>query len=247
MADVFEQHCLNLQNLCRICGGYIRKDPVMVNTIHERIAEAFHIDTSSDNPVVHPPKICLACYSTMINIKKRQTTTILKIWPWYEHSNDCMTCSHTLKVKKGGRKLKKPKLGRPKAGTKIWSRSIFDLLSEKSPIVDFDTNLAAFHFQREFNGHLELCICKICQKILKTPLILRQCEHVFCLKCIADKLQGKYENSTKCPVCSTPILISDLGHSKNSYNLLGCLKIQCSNHCGELFKVEETIRKKIMN
>ena len=171
MADVFEQHCLNLQNLCRICGGYIQKDPVMVNTIHERIAEAFHIDTSSDNPVVHPPKICLACYATMTNIKKRQTTT-LKIWPWYEHSNDCVTCSHTLKVKKGGRKLKKPNLGRPKADTKIWSRSIFDLLSEKSPIVDFDTNLAAFHFQREFNGHLELCICKICQNILKTPLIL---------------------------------------------------------------------------
>ena len=72
MADVFEQHCLNLQNLYRICGRYLRKDPVMINTIHERITEAFHIDTISENPLVHPPKIFLPCYATMTNIIKRQ-------------------------------------------------------------------------------------------------------------------------------------------------------------------------------
>ena len=98
-------------------------------------------------------------------------------------------------------------------------------------------------FNMELNNHLELCICKLCKNILYNSVILQKCEHSFCFKCIFPLLQGKQEDTTKCPTCSVPILLQDLQSSKTVNNMLGCLVIECRKNCGETFKIENSVSK----
>ena len=92
----------------------------------------------------------------------------------------------------------------------------------------------------ELNSHLELCICKLCKNILYNSVILQKCEHSFCFKCIFPLLQGKQEDTTKCPTCSVPILLQDLQSSKNVNNMLGCLVIECRKNYVSKHNHEET-------
>lgn len=66
--------------------------------------------------------------------------------------------------------------------------------------------------------------CEICFEIVKEPVVVKGCEHLFCHDCISEWLQ----KDSKCPVDRTPIVTSDLvapnRFFRNQYNQL---KIQC--------------------
>jgi len=73
-----ESHSNYLANMCRICTNrahtqaeikakkphkYVAKYSDMINTL-------FGIDSTTDNKLIHPNKICTACYQLLLNSKK---------------------------------------------------------------------------------------------------------------------------------------------------------------------------------
>ena len=74
-------------------------------------------------------------------------------------------------------------------------------------------NIDITDLRQDLNIHLELCICKLCENLLKLPVTFRKCEHTFCFTCIIPLIEGKLECDT-CPVCFTCVNIDDLEPSK---------------------------------
>ena len=72
-------HIVNLNSLCRVCGGKLGKDSVFAERHKDRINGAYFINIQTDKYDIHPPKMCMKCYTTMRNIEKRGTTTTLEI------------------------------------------------------------------------------------------------------------------------------------------------------------------------
>ena len=167
-----DMHREYLKQLCRLCGGKLNKDPVNVSLCISKIKNVYFIDISTDLPSIHPPKICQACYVTMRNVENRKTTTCLKIYSWDNHSQDCKVCSHIESIKKGGRKPKKAKTGRPSNNKKIWSRSIINNIMSKIP-ANNNYNINITDLRQDLNIHLELCICNLCENLLKLPVTFK--------------------------------------------------------------------------
>ena len=115
-----EEHVNVLKSLCRLCGGKLAKDTFLVMKHASSIMLAFYLDITSDTENLHPPKMCLKCYSTMKNIEKRQTTSNLKTKTWDHHTDtDCLICSkHKLKAVRKAKKKKMQPVGqeRPEYG-----------------------------------------------------------------------------------------------------------------------------------
>ena len=68
-------HILCLSKLCRLCGNYIGADSFYVINIIARVDEAFLTEIGEDRTEIHPPKICMKCYTLMRHIEQRGTTS----------------------------------------------------------------------------------------------------------------------------------------------------------------------------
>jgi protein-L-isoaspartate(D-aspartate) O-methyltransferase len=84
-------------------------------------------------------------------------------------------------------------------------------------------------------------ICPICQDVLEDPILVENCEHLFCRQCINEWLQ---KSETKlCPIDRTEINESTLRPPQRSFrNLITSLLISCdfqTNGCEEWVKIEE--------
>uniref|UniRef100_A0A8C8YKH7 BRCA1 associated RING domain 1 n=1 Tax=Prolemur simus TaxID=1328070 RepID=A0A8C8YKH7_PROSS len=63
----------------------------------------------------------------------------------------------------------------------------------------------AWAHSRAALGRLEkLLRCSRCANILRDPVCLGGCEHIFCSDCVSDCI------GTRCPVCHTPAWIQDV-------------------------------------
>ena len=93
-------------------------------------------------------------------------------------------------------------------------------------------------FSTECNPHLKFCTCFLCQDIIRRPILLVPCEHVFCMTCLIPKVEGTLKSDSKCPQCST--LIEDITSSKNTVELTKSLKLSCPQDCGITFFATET-------
>ena len=129
MADKMHKHQENLQKLCRLCGGYLCKDAVVFKC-QDILKHAFFIDVTKDSDLIEPKKLCKVCYATLLTVENRQTTTNLKPVSLEDHNDNCSTCARVETIKKGGRKPKKAKLGRPKSNEQIWSRAVINKVIE---------------------------------------------------------------------------------------------------------------------
>lgn len=66
--------------------------------------------------------------------------------------------------------------------------------------------------------------CSICLEVLKKPVMVRECEHVYCHKCFDDWLQ----KDTSCPQDRVPIEEGDICDPGRFFrNQYGKLKIKC--------------------
>lgn len=84
-------------------------------------------------------------------------------------------------------------------------------------------------------------ICPICQDVLEDPVLVENCEHLFCRQCINKWLQT---SKTKlCPIDRIEINESTLRPPQRSFrNLITSLLISCDfqiNGCEEWVKIEE--------
>ena len=65
----------------------------------------------------------------------------------------------------------------------------------------------------ELNPHIVLRICMICGEVMNQPVILKNCQHLFCSLCILSNVKDKLENDSSCPLCKTNITIDSLSYS----------------------------------
>lgn len=74
--------------------------------------------------------------------------------------------------------------------------------------------------------------CAICMEVLEEPLMVPDCEHTFCRRCIEGALQNSTTNDQKCcPQCRTKVPTPHAEQLKPAprllRNILGQLKVKC--------------------
>ena len=238
MTASYDQHIKYLKKLCRLCGGILSKDPVPVCKFIMQAKTAFHIDLSDDKPEVHPPMLCMRCYTIARNVNERETTTTLVIKKWQTHDESC-SCYGI----KRGRRTKKVHTGRPSTENNIWTRPVLNILKDKTPVDVLPNNILLQHFDSSRNPHINSCICKLCHNILRRPIIIRSCEHAFCLECLFPRIEGKSQKEVNCFTCNINFNNNDLQPSKLISNILTQLVLSCVKNCGAVFPVSDISAK----
>ena len=210
-----------------------------VTTLTEQIKETFFIDVALDNRNNHPSKIC---YSILRHIKNRETTTSLPVKHWKPLGDP--TCETCVRFPKGGRRPKKPRSGRPKEQVQevVLSRKLLNAIIEKTPADVIPSDMSLSQFENPHNPHINLCTCHICRNILRRPIMLRSCEHTFCLNCIIPSIEGKTQ--IQCYECGSEIRYDDLLVSKYVTSILSNLSIECKENCGMYFPINKLDAKR---
>ena len=76
-------------------------------------------------------------------------------------------------------KTQKVPLGRTKGSTNIWTQSALENLKEITLLDLLPYVLSLKDFAPNINPHLHLCVCGICENLLRKPLIIKSAQHVF--------------------------------------------------------------------
>ncbi|XP_065642258.1 uncharacterized protein LOC136073900 [Hydra vulgaris] len=224
-----EKHQQKLLRVCRICGNLTGRDSIKTSSRRERILNIFKINIAEDCLDVHPTQMCLKCNATMVNIENRGST-LLKPIPkaWLKCQTNVCDCVFG----KVGRKPK-PNVGRPGI-FKRWTQITLNLFLESLPLPLKQDQLSELNFL--LNPHLTLCICKICEKIMHQPVMIKDCQRSFCSLCITLLIKGKLEKEAKCPICSSFIM--------DTYEVHDCqkdhLKSEHSTIIDDFYKVNES-------
>lgn len=89
----------------------------------------------------------------------------------------------------------------------------------------------------------KLLRCSRCTNILREPVCLGGCEHIFCSNCVSDCI------GTECPVCYTPAWIQDVKINRQLGSMIQlCSKLRNLLHENELADLKEDgSKKKIFN
>ncbi|XP_077011151.1 BRCA1-associated RING domain protein 1 isoform X2 [Tamandua tetradactyla] len=89
----------------------------------------------------------------------------------------------------------------------------------------------------------KLLRCSRCTNILKEPVCLGGCEHIFCSNCVSDCI------GTECPVCYTPAWIQDVKINRQLDSMIQlCSKLRNLLHDNKLSELkEETSRTHLFN
>ena len=238
-------HTECLQSLCRVCGNKLKKSKdqwksnYRCEDYREMLREKFDLETEKDDASIHPLRFCNACY---LSTSKTRASLV-----WEPHGEEsCKTCSHGMKLKKGGRSPKKGFGGRktPKQNesasaaieTERSSMNKQELLEKISDISARPSVNRSETFQENFDfvgGVKDDFNCAICREILSSP-IETKCEHYFCAGCLRQVV-GRAGATVPCPVCKEPILPTDLKQpTRMVLRLLGDLEVKCklcNNKC----------------
>ncbi|XP_025055158.1 BRCA1-associated RING domain protein 1 isoform X2 [Alligator sinensis] len=89
-----------------------------------------------------------------------------------------------------------------------------------SPVMERPSR--AWHHTRAALEQLEAALrCSRCDHVLREPVCLDQCEHVFCLDCVGDCV------GTECPVCHMPAWVQDVQINRQLNNMIQlCSKLR---------------------
>ncbi|XP_066929675.1 V(D)J recombination-activating protein 1-like [Clytia hemisphaerica] len=236
-----DSHKIDLSNVCRICAEAFPRDKkgrhnLVCNNV-KNIETAFWLENvENDKPEVHPPEICDSCYYTMKNINNGKSVSKITPFDWYPHHNGCMICyRYTIKQAAGRRPTKRKSKGRPRASdildrSKIWTREVTVNLRESTAFENDVMNYSDYDLA--VNISLPLCQCAMCEGILQRPVVLNECQHAFCLSCLAKKFEGR--DDIECPSCSTKFSPTLIKPCTVRTRLIQTLVLKC--RCGLQFK-----------
>ena len=136
----------------------------------------YFININSDNPQIHPKKICHQYYSVMSTaIKRKSTISTSPFNNWTGHAEKYEISEGVQLLQKGiiGKRMFKVKAawkGRPKNNVKnsTWTQSFFNSLSSqiKSDGTPAVVKLGDVN-NKDINPHITLSCCNSCREILK--------------------------------------------------------------------------------
>ena len=235
-----EEHALSLSKLCRFCGFLLTSYTRTVAEHNEKILKCFYIDVNKDNEHIHPKLFCHKCYSHLENISKRDTTAARTFITWTKHDNiNCFSCQAPSRLKKGGRPRKRKHIGTPSIKS-TWTREDSSQLSKQITFNPSELPPISL-LDPEINPCLDLCICKICNELLRKPVLNVNCQHVSCLRCLLARVEGQELNRIKCPLCILDIVETlkptSFVAATTIEQILKKLRISCRKGCGKFFAI----------
>ena len=193
-----QQHIQALESLCRVCGGPANQNRPCKDHL-EALNCVFNVDTTTDQPQIHPKNFCKCCYAVVQRFDKAEEegrVFLHTVEPvqWFAHSNQtCRVCERIKSKSKGGRPSKSRKgRGRPTTCTTTTCTSTSDLrntLAEAlkcAPPSFFPKNqkralLTSVPTPLGLNASdVE---CSICLELLDRP-VQTQCGSVLCYLCV---------------------------------------------------------------
>ena len=205
---------------------------VINDKVKDKLYNNLFIDVSKEKEDIHPPKICLKCYSKLKNAEKRKTTFKHELHVWKEHHSNCSVCERVNVKQKGGRPKKNKSTGRYSGTNIYWTKA--DSLTIKTKLPTEEIKILKEDFKVGNNSHLNLCICPCCNEIMEQPVFIINCQHSLCYKCLIPSVEGVKIDTTKCPICLIPISPQSVIQSKTVSEMKECLKTDCEK-CGMLF------------
>ena len=137
------------------------------------------------------------------------------------------------KLKKGGIKIKAPiRTGRPSSNMSFWTRTLTNSLSVRTPIL-FKTYPRLEDIDQNLNPHVQTLVCDLCNDLVHRPVLISNCEHLFCLFCLTRKVENVNLSNLNCPKCGNNFSDSQVNPAKRATENLGLLRKECSKGCGE--------------
>ena len=256
-----ETHRQSLGSLCRICTrklgrvsypcAYRYNEPGKGND-ETALIEVF-VNTSCDDPNIHPPCYCMNCQLTLIRMRKAKkdgkvyrTSMTVSPHEWEEHKEvGCTTCGMVGSRKPGGRPKKKRNiLGCPSYLTdhlhQVTKHFRFPQLLDKPLTSGCWTKTCQFIAPERFLSIslggvcIEDLVCRVCNHILDEPIEL-PCKHCVCCGCCISLLTSNLL-SFSCPTCKGKhdiTVTSFTVPSPITVKLLQQLVIQCEKGCNK--------------
>ena len=241
-------HLENLKNLCRTCGTALSGPKrnhfnVKQQKVKEMLSNHLYIHVDNDSEEIHPPQICLKCYSKLKNAASRNTTSIHQNINWIPHHPLCEICLPSNRIKKGRPTKSGAKhTGRPSKLNSHWNKENTNTLKASLPKETFSFFHLLPYLSDDVNLHLELCLCLLCKGIMKLPVLITTCQHSFCFTCLMKHVEGHKATSILCPSCNTPTNPESITHSRVVVEMRSKLKFSCRK-CGMLFPIESFYQK----
>ncbi|XP_030182482.1 BRCA1-associated RING domain protein 1 [Lynx canadensis] len=112
-----------------------------------------------------------------------------------------------------------------------------------APAMEPEGRGAWAHSRAAFDRLEKLLRCSRCTNILREPVCLGGCEHIFCSNCVSDCI------GTGCPVCYTPAWIQDVKINRQLDSMIQlCSKLRNLLHDKKLSDLkEDTSRQNVFN
>lgn len=226
MNDLVENPHQYLDYLCRICGYKLgEKGNREVKAYIKRLSNCYG-EMSRSLAVQVPTKFCDTCYRFMTNYETRgYGSTGRENINWVSHNDEnCETCSWIEKVQRGGRRKK----NKPRK-----SRSLRKIV-ETAPKDVAQQDLAMEIFDEDINPNVAACQCPICKNLVRSPLMITKCQHIFCAECLYKALSSKL----KCAVCMADVhpADGDIQPAQLAFAIVCNLVVFCT--CGEKVKLQ---------
>ncbi len=234
-----EWHSCALQGLCRVCGRLLTTQKVTYpcKDHTETLKHTFSIEVGSDNPNIHPPKLCSNCsHSTLTHEKQacggKEYKHAIDVVKWKEHSYDgnCQTCERYTKSRQGGRPRKSRKnRGRPTADASRRAEFNKYIQSVAAPKAGADVPLAPSRFVSVVG--VKGLVCMICRNVVDQGLEKR-CNHVVCAPCLCARLDATSIGILSCPACSTQLTSNSDVHPMSPVVQCGLRSLRSLTHMG---------------
>ena len=117
--------------------------------------------------------------------------------------------------------------GRP-TSEKLWNQSVLNTLNQSIPLDSVHPNIRIADLDEHTNTHISLCKCGLCADVIRRPVTISVCEHIFCFSCFAKYIKSKLELESFCPTCNINFKIANIKFSQHQKKLLDLLKVSCN-------------------
>ena len=129
-----------------------------------------------------------------------------------------------------GRKKKVKKHGRPPNSINVWTQKMV-MVEQFFQSDSYTYMYINVLLNPQLNPHINLCKCKLYDKLFFLPLTLKSCQHSFCATCLNLHLSGKSINDGRCPTCKQLVSLGDIMRSIQIMEMIKCLIVEWSKCC----------------
>ena len=116
----------------------------------------------------------------------------------------------------------------------VWTEQIINNLELETEYFNFPFfEVQIDEVFKQSNPGYEKCLCGYCQKIVRRPLVVKDCEHGMCISCFRSTNINSSFSDTVCPVCNSHFNFSEIKASSLLPAMIKNLRIRCDVGCNQ--------------